>query len=532
MPGAGDEASGTIRWRRGQAYFSAGEGTLEVPMTMHRDNRAKLVAALRQRKEVPQDACILLEGGSEIPVYDTDTVWDFKQESNFQYLLGVKEPDCKAAIRVSDGRTVLLIPKLDAAYAAWMGTVKPPAWFQRAYEVDEVRFLEELPAVLSEELGAASLLVLEGTNRDSGEAARAPSLQGLEALPPAGAEANRALWEELAEARVVKSAHELKILQFANDVTSQAHVEVMRSVRAGVREYMAEATFKFNAAILGCPRVGYHCICPSASRNAVLHYGHAAEPNAELVEQGSLTLRDMGAEYHGYTADVTCTYPVSGAFTAEQRAVYEAVWEATLAVERAIRPGVCYKDMHRLAQRTMLAEMTKAGLFRGDVDDMMKVNLMHMFMFHGVGHCLGLDVHDVGGYAPGVNRKDDPSIQENLRCGRELMEGMVITVEPGFYFADFLFEEALADPAKSKFIDRERLQQLRHVGGVRIEDDVVITATGCRVLTNVPRTVAEIEATMAGLPWKFSAATQREYCEATADRGVGAHKQAWGESAL
>merc|ERR1719323_2023218 len=155
--------------------------------------------------------------------------------------------------------------------------------------------------------------------------------------------------------------------------------------------------------------------------------------------------------------------------------------------------------------------MKKAGLFLGDVEDMMKLNLMHHFMFHGLGHSLGIDVHDVGGYAPGVNRKDDPSIQENLRLGRDLKEGMVITVEPGFYFADFLMEELLADPERSKFINAARLEELRPVGGVRIEDDVVITAGGCRVLTTVPRAVAEIEAVMAGQPWSHGAAAMREY---------------------
>jgi len=336
------------------------------------------------------------------------------------------------------------------------------------------------------------------------------ALDGLEALPLAE-EGCRALWEELAEARVIKSPHELEILQYANDVSSKSHVELMRCAKDGVREYMAEASFRYNAAIRGCPRVGYHCICPTGKRNAVLHYGHPGEPNAELVVPGSLTLRDMGAEYHCYTADVTCTYPVSGTFTPEQRAVYEAVWEAVQAVERAVRPGVCYKDMHRLAQRTLLAEMTKAGLFVGEVEEMMSVNLMHQFMFHGLGHSLGLDVHDVGGYAPGTDRRDDPGLRENLRLGRELMEGMVLTVEPGFYFADFLVEEALADPAKARFIDARRLEELRPVGGVRIEDDIVITATGCRLLTTVPRTVAEIEATMGGQPWDHSKAAARVY---------------------
>merc|ERR1719464_672128 len=155
----------------------------------------------------------------------------------------------------------------------------------------------------------------------------------------------------------------------------------------------------------------------------------------------------------------------------------------------------------------MLTEMRKDGLLVGEVEDMMAVNLMHHFMFHA----LGIDVHDVGGYPVGVNRKDDPSIKENLRCGRDLKEGMVITVEPGFYFADFLMEELLADPERSKFVNAERLEELRPVGGVRIEDDVVITAGGCRVLTTVPRAVAEIEAVMAGQPWSHGTNAMREY---------------------
>lgn len=486
---------------------------------MHRDNREKLLQGLRRRSEVPASAVVYLEGGDEISVYDTDTVWDFKQESNFQYLFGAKEPGCRAALRVSDGRSVLFVPNYPPSYAAWMGPIKPLAWFQRAYEVDEARFVElkgggeggseEVAGVVSSELEASCLLVLDGTNRDSGLQPKRPSLEGFEV--PVSPDGSCALWEELAEARVVKSPDEVKLLQFANDVSSHAHVELMRG-RVGLggsREYLAEAAFRYQAALRGCFRVGYTCICPTGSRNAFLHYGHAAEPNSEPIEQGSLTLRDMGAEYHCYTADVTCTYPVSGRFTEPQRQVYEAVWAATLAVEQTIRPGVCYKDMHRLAQRTLLVEMEKVGLLVGDVEEMVQAEVAGVFMFHGLGHGLGLDVHDVGGYEPGLSR--DPAIKQNLRLGRKLKEGMVITVEPGFYFSELLLEEALEDPQRAKFINRARLEELRPVGGVRIEDDVVITATGCRVLTNVPRTVAEIEAVMDGQPWNVGQCTCREY---------------------
>lgn len=224
-----------------------------------------------------------------------------------------------------------------------------------------------------------------------------------------------------------------------------------------------------------------------------------------------MTLHDMGCEYHCYTADVTTTFPVSGTFTEPQRLVYEAVWAAVQAVQEVIKPGVSYKDMHRLAQRTLLIEMKDAGLFRGDIEEMMAVDLAGRFMPHGLGHAIGLDVHDVGGYAPGTFKTDDKEMKQNLRFGRELLEHVVLTVEPGFYFIDYLLEELEETPVQMKFVDKERLAELRDVGGVRIEYAVVITATGCRVLTCLPRTVAEIEAYMAGQEWSVFQANCREY---------------------
>lgn len=500
---------GTVSWERtGASFFSMGEGTLKVPMAMHAQHRKKLCQALAGR--VSDQAIILLQGGEELSVYDTDTNWDFKQESNFQYLFGVKEPGCFAALRVRDAHALLFIPRMEKVYEAWCGPVKPPAWFQRAYEV-EAAHVDEMSVVL-EKMGVKELLVLRGeTNRDSGLQLSEPSFEGKEKFS-INKEGSQILWDQLNECRVVKDEEELKLMQWVNDVSSKAHIETMRQMRAMQREHLAEASFKYQAALRGCFRVGYSCICGSGRRNAILHYGHPAEPNGEQVAHDSLRLLDMGAEYHGYTSDVTCTFPVSGHFTAAQRTVYEAVWEAVLAVERRLRPGVSYKEMHRLSQRVLLERMTAASLFVGSVDDMMAAGLMFHFMPHGLGHQLGLDAHDVGGYGPGERRQDDPSIKENLRCGRVLKENMVITVEPGFYFIDYLIEEALADANKAKFINQDRLHDFwSSVGGVRIEDDVVITKDGCRVLTCVPRTVAEIEATMAGAEWQVSSSCCRSY---------------------
>uniref|UniRef100_A0A7S4V2M7 Xaa-Pro dipeptidase n=1 Tax=Alexandrium monilatum TaxID=311494 RepID=A0A7S4V2M7_9DINO len=493
----------------GRSYFQMGADTLRVPFSMHQRHRERLLARLRPELGTEDGhCCVLLEGGGELPVYDTDTVWDFKQESNFQWLFGVREPGCFGALDVASGEALLFVPRLPEEYEAWMGPRRTTDWFRETYEVDKVFFVDEMPQVLEKELQAEKLLVYHGKNRDSGLRLREPRFAGSKSFEFLR---DGRLWDALAECRVLKDEDEIAILQFVNDVSSDAHVAVMRGLRPGVPEYAAEADFRHYAFLRGCARVGYHCICPSGSRCAVLHYGHAAFPNAEEVLPGEMKLHDMGAEYHCYTADITCTFPVDGRFTEPQRTVYEAVWEATLAVERSLRPGVSYREMHLLSERTLLDYMVQAGLFVGPVEEMLERHLMSHFMPHGLGHSLGLDVHDVGGYPPGEQRQDDPRVEQNLRCGRALLEGMVITVEPGFYFVDYLIERALSDPDKARFIVSERLEELRPVGGVRIEDDVLVTDKGCRVLTRVPRTVEEVEAVMAGGAWEARERPFREY---------------------
>jgi len=505
-----ERQSGTVRWDEdGAAHFCGGEGAPWVPMSMHLEHRQKLSKACHKLGR-EQETVIFFAGGKGRPMYDSDVEWDlFRQESNFQYLFGVKEPDCLGFVRVSDGKSVLLIPRLDKAYEIVMGPVKPPAWFHRAYEVDEVDFIDNVKEVLRG-LGAKRLLTFRGTNRDSGLELEVPTFEGIGDFE-VNEDACKAFWDIANETRVVKTAGEIRVMQYVNDVSSLAHLQVMRMIKGSQRESLSETTFRYHASLRACHRVGYNCICPAGPRNAILHYGHPSEPNAEVVEADALSLHDMGCEYHCYTADVTTTFPVNGTFTEPQRVVYEAVWAATLAVEKHVKPGVCYKAMHRLAQLTLLKEMTTAGLFKGDVEAMMAVDLAGRFMPHGLGHSVGLDVHDVGGYAPGTFRQDDTKMKQNLRFGRELFENAVVTVEPGFYFIDYLLDALAASPEQMKFVNSARLEELKPVGGVRIEDDIVITATGCRVLTCLPRTVSDIEGFMAGQDWVVSQPNCREY---------------------
>ena len=198
-----------------------------------------------------------------------------------------------------------------------------------------------------------------------------------------------------------------------------------------------------------------------------------------------------------YTSDITCSFPVNGKFTPQQRLIYEAVLASSRAVMKALKPGVSWTDMHLLAEREALEAMKAGGLLVGDVNEMMKARLGAVFMPHGLGHFLGLDVHDVHGYpADGPARSDQPGLR-SLRTARVMAPRMVLTIEPGIYFGEYNLDTALADPELSRFLVADVINQYRGFGGVRIEDDIAITDDGMELMTQVPRTVEEIEKIMA-----------------------------------
>jgi Xaa-Pro dipeptidase len=481
--------------------FTMGAGTFPVPASLHAEIRRRLADRLRQ-DGAPAGAVVLLQGGEQQSEYDTDRELLFLQESFFQYLFGVKEPGFYGALDVDSGRATLFMPRLPQSYAVWMGRIHDPAHFQGLYGVDEVRYVDEMPDALRK---AGLLLLLAGTNTDSGSAARTARFEGM-----AGFRTDtRLLYPAIVECRVHKTDAEVELLRYVNGVSSAAHVEVMRMCRPGMYEYQLEARFLHEIYARGGARfTAYTCICGCGPRSSILHYGHQGAPNDQPLRDGDLFLNDSGAEYHGYASDITCSYPVNGRFTAEQRAVYEAVLAANRAVQRVMKPGVSWPDMHRLSYRVVTEHLRDMGLVRASLDEAIEKHVPALFMPHGLGHLMGLDVHDVGGYPEGVNRIDAPGIR-SLRCGRDLEAGMVITVEPGIYFIDALLEPALADPAVAALLNVDRVRRFLGFGGVRIEDDVVVTPTGAENLTNVPRDVDEIESVMAGQAWEPRAAAVR-----------------------
>ncbi|XP_075432487.1 xaa-Pro dipeptidase isoform X2 [Ascaphus truei] len=452
----------------GPSYWLGNE-TLKVPAALFVLNRRRLCERLGINKDVQKSSIVLLQGGEETQRYCTDTGVLFRQESYFHWMFGVTESGCYGAIDVDTGKSILFIPKLPDSYAVWMGKIHPPEYFKQKYAVDEAHYTCEIASILSARKPSV-LLTLRGVNTDSGNICKEASFEGISQF----AVNNSILHPEIVECRVFKTDMELEVLRYTNRISSEAHKEVMKAARVGMQEYELE----------------------SGDNSSVLHYGHAGAPNDKTLAAGDMCLFDMGGEYYCYGSDITCSFPATGKFTPDQKDIYEAVLKSSRAVMKALKPGVAWPDMHRLADRVHLEELTKIGILRGNVDDMMKVHLGAVFMPHGLGHFLGIDVHDVGGYPEGVDRIDLPGLK-SLRTARVLQERMVLTIEPGIYFIDHVLDQAWADPAQSCFINNEVLQRFRGFGGVRIEDDIAVTASGMELLTCVPRTVGEIESFMA-----------------------------------
>ncbi|KRX77685.1 Xaa-Pro dipeptidase, partial [Trichinella sp. T6] len=303
------------------------------------------------------------------------------------------------------------------------------------------------------------------------------------------------LYPIITECRVFKTDRELEFIRYACKVTCQAHIQTMCCCEVDMSELQLESLFRFFASFYGkCRHIAYTCIAASGPNAAILHYGHAGKPNDRIMKKGDLCVMDMGAEFSSYASDVTSTFPISGQFLPKQCKIYEAVLDANRAIISKAKPEESWIVLHMTAQKIILKHLIQAGLLQGDLESMIDVSVGSVFMPHGVGHFLGLDVHDVGGYLKGVRSFEDKKYSI-LRTTRVLKPRMVITVEPGCYFIETLINQALSDRVKSEYLVKSVIDDYRElVGGVRIEDVILITEDGCENLTPLPRTVEEIQA--------------------------------------
>ncbi|KAJ3124378.1 hypothetical protein HK100_011257 [Physocladia obscura] len=480
---------------------------------LHAECRGRLFAELNaadalKNKDVVHVA--LFQGGAASFRHDTDHEHLFRQESHFHYLFGINEPGLFALIDLRTRETHVFVPRLGLDYEVWCGRVPSNSEYAAKYAVEYVHYVDELPAVASRLLLAngtekAQLHILSGVNSDSKRAivpVDVVAALGDTLATNARIAVNTAvLYDALVEARAIKTELELALLRHVNTLSSLAHIDVMKRTRIGMIEYQLESLFLAYTSFEGGSRyAAYTCICGTGSNAAVLHYGHAAAPNSKQLSAGDMCLLDMGAELHCYTSDITVSFPADGVFSTRQRAVYGGVLAALTAVRGAIRAGVEWVDMHLLAERAIVQALIDAGivlLAGATLERVVDLEVGALFFPHGLGHLMGKDVHDCGGYPHGRARLDRKGLS-SLRMNRTLKKGMVLTNEPGCYFIPALLLPAFDNPVLAPHLNKDLIvNEYLNFGGVRLEEDLIVTETGCENMTKVPREIDEIERVMA-----------------------------------
>jgi len=408
---------------------------------------------------------------AEAAVRNRDVEWPYRQNSDFHYLTGFDEPEALAVLVPGrpEGEFILFCREFDAAKAIWTGKHAGLEGAVDRHGADQAfahsRIDELLPGLLENRervyypVGLSEKL--DGHVRLAVNGVRAKSRGGVRA-PAEFIVADRLLHEQ----RLFKSAAELELLRRAAEVSARAHCRAMRQCRPGRHEFEIEAEFLHEITRHGLRAQAYPAIVAGGGNACVLHY----TGNSDLLRDGDLLLIDAGAECDHYAADITRTFPVNGRFTEPQRQLYELVLAAQSAAIASVRPGRRWNDPHDAAVKVLTKGLVELGLLRGKVNKLIKDEAYKPFFMHRTGHWLGMDVHDVGEY-----RDDDGE-------WRKLETGMVLTVEPGLYI------DAARDDVDPKW---------RGIG-IRIEDDVAVTESGCEILTGgVPKAVADIEALMA-----------------------------------
>lgn len=428
-------------------------------------SHAPHIARRRQLLKTIADGVAIIPTAPEV-VRNRDAHYPYRFDSYFWYLSGFPEPE--AVIVLVGGKrpkSILFCRDKHEEREIWDGYRYGPKAAKTAFGFDAAYSIEQFDQKLPELLVDRDTLWHAVGHDEAWDARIARALNAVRAQARAGKRAPRAIHDlraELDAMRLIKDASELATMQRAADIASAGHLRAMRACRPGLAEYALEAELSYEFRRQGATGHAYTPIVAGGANACVLHYVENDKPLAD----GSLVLIDAGCEVAGYAADITRTFPVNGRFSAAQKDVYEIVLAAQAAAIAATAPGRHFMEAHDAAVRVLTRGLIDLKLLAGDLDNLIEKGDFRRFYMHRTGHWLGLDVHDAGEYKAGEQ-------------WTVLRPGMTITVEPGLYL-----RPAADVPAALAGI------------GIRIEDDVRVTADGCAVYTTAPKTVAEIEAAM------------------------------------
>jgi len=449
----------------------------------------------RLRKEF-RSGILLFPGNDEAAFNYPANTYHFRQDSHFLYFFGQNHPGFTGVIDADNGKDYIFGNDFDLDDIIWMGPQPKVSELAAEVGITNSGSLKDLDTFIQNALkkgqkvhflppyrGETTIKLSALLNIPVGEIKSSASVELIKAV---------------VKLKEIKDKYEIAEIEKAVDIAYLMHTTSMKMAKAGMVEQEIAGTIEGIALALG-GAVSFPIILSMDGQTLHNHY------HGNTLKEGRMMVTDGGAETQMcYVSDITRTVPVGGKFNARQAEIYQIVLDANMKAIEAIKPGIQYREIHFLAARVIIEGLKKAGIMKGNVDDALKAEAHTLFMPHGLGHMMGMDVHDLEGLGENYVGYDEHTTRSKnfgtayLRLAKKLKPGFVLTVEPGIYFIPALIDQFKSEGKFTDFVNYDKLETYKDFGGIRIEDDVLVTETGYRVLGKpIPKTIAEVEKTMA-----------------------------------
>ena len=454
---------------------------------------------IKRRKELRKNVnsgIILFIGNNESNMLIRDTVHKFRQNSSFLYYWGLEEPGLAALIDMDNDKEILFGHDLTIEEIIWSGEQEKLTEKARLIGVAKIAEMSDLKGIFADYREDRRRIHYLPQHLDN----NISKISELLNIPrdKVNEKCSIELTKAVISQRLIKSKKEIVEIEKALKISYKLHTSAMQKTKPGKYEY---EIVKQMEKILISKGSRWAYLPIFTIRGERLHNHHY---NNKMLS-GDLVINDSGAESSNelYSSDITRTFPVNAVFTKKQKEIYEIVLKSQLAAIDAVKPGVKYLDIHLLTAKVITEGLKNIGIMKGDVDNAVKQGAHALFFPHGLGHMMGLDVHDLEdlgedyiGYSDKIKRSKQFGLAY-LRFAKELQTGHVVTVEPGIYFIPQLIKQWQSDNKFTEFIHYEKVKEYIEFGGVRIEDNILVTKNGSKVLGKpIPKTVQEIESIM------------------------------------
>ncbi|MCX6269957.1 MAG: aminopeptidase P family protein [Bacteroidetes bacterium] len=453
---------------------------------------------VRRRQQLKKElgsGLALFPGNQEVSYNYPANTYSYRQDSHFLYFFGLTHPGFAGIIDVDEDKDIVFGNDVDIEDIIWMGSQPSVADQAASTGITTIAPYAALTGVLASALNKGRKIHFLPPYRGETQIELSQWL-GIPVGELRG-KASVELIRAVVRLKEIKDDYEIAEMEKATDIACLMHTTGMKMCLPGIKEQEIAGTMEGIALALAGP-VSFPIILSMDGQTLHNHY------HGNILKEGRMVVIDAGCEtLTGYSSDITRTVPVGGRFNSRQKEVYEAVLMANMEVIKKLKPGIRYFDMHMLAARTLTTALKEIGLMKGDVDEAVAAGAHTLFLPHGLGHMLGMDVHDMEGIGENYVGYDETIQRASafgtayLRLARELKTGFTLTVEPGCYFIPALIDQFRSEGKFTDFINYDKVESYKDFGGIRIEDDVLITADGHKVLGKpIPKTIAEIEKTM------------------------------------